>query len=255
VLRSQHRELGMIAFKTADVADDTGGTPARREIGVALRTVCIAGGGQPNCSPMIGVAGSARRRERLRCVMDGAVMARETFLIADLFIEKTPRGGVAGGTPLRENGVRGGQASGRVNATVATNAIPGNPEDGEGQRCDRKPQSPAPQRARPLEIVEIDALREFLGCTCSRQEFRSLAALEVGQASACRFFAAMGTKTRQAEACPTQAAECFKTFLRRHFNISAPSRHGSRPAEVTRAKEGCAAAASRAARRAIGSAA
>src|SRR3984957_18358303 len=88
VLRSQHRELGMIAFKTADVADDTGGTPARGEIGVALRTVCIAGGGQPNCSPMIGVAGSARRRERLRCVMDGAVMARETFLIADLFIEK-----------------------------------------------------------------------------------------------------------------------------------------------------------------------
>jgi hypothetical protein len=26
------------------------------------------------------------------------------------------------------------------------------------------------QRARPLEIVEIDALRELLGCSCSRQE-------------------------------------------------------------------------------------
>jgi hypothetical protein len=34
-------------------------------------------------------------------------MAREAFLIADLFIEKTQRGGVAGGAPRRENSVRG----------------------------------------------------------------------------------------------------------------------------------------------------
>ena len=97
----------MIAFKTVDVTDKIGGTPACREVRVTLRTIRIACGGKPNRSPMIGVAGSARGRERLRCVMHGAVMAREALLIDDFFVIKTQGGHVAGGTLLGENRVRG----------------------------------------------------------------------------------------------------------------------------------------------------
>jgi hypothetical protein len=169
-LGSQRREFGMIAFKTADVSDNTSRTPARREVRVTLRTICIACGGKPNRSPMIGVAGCARGRERLRFVMQGAVMARETFLIDYFLVVKTQIGQMAGGALPGENRVCGGQASGGVHAAVAANAIPGDPQDGERQCRNGKQKSPAAQRARPLEIVEIDALRELLGCACSRQE-------------------------------------------------------------------------------------
>ena len=56
---SQRGKFRMIAFKTADVADETGGVPARHEVRVALRAVRVARGGQSNRSPVIGVAGSA----------------------------------------------------------------------------------------------------------------------------------------------------------------------------------------------------
>lgn len=174
-LRSQHGKFRVVAFKAAYVANKTGGTPARREVRVTLRTIRVARSGKSNRSTMIGVAGSARGRECLRCVMQGPVMAREAFLVVDHFAVKTKVGHVAGGTLLRENRVRGGQASGGVHAAVAANRIPRDPQDGQRRRRNGKQKSPAAQRARPLEIVEIDALREFLGCACSRQEPGSFA--------------------------------------------------------------------------------
>ena len=176
-LGSQCGEFGMIAFKTADVSRKTGGTAACREVRVTLRAICVARGGKPNRSPMIGVARSARRRERLRCVMQGAVMARKALLVDDLCVVETQGGQVARGTLLRENRVRGRQASGGVHSAVAANAIPRNPQDGERRRRNGKQKSPAAQRTGSLEIIEIDALREFLGCACSRQEYLSLAVL------------------------------------------------------------------------------
>jgi hypothetical protein len=56
---------------------------------------------------MIGMAGNARGRERLRCVMQGAVMARDALLVEDLFVVKTQIGCVAGGALLGENCVSG----------------------------------------------------------------------------------------------------------------------------------------------------
>src|ERR1700694_4202949 len=124
----------MIAFKTADVANKARGTPARREIRVTLRAVRVARGGKSNRSAMIGVAGSARGRERLSYVMQGAVMTRETLLVDDLCVVKTQVGQMAGRALLCENGVRGGQTSGGVHAAVAANAIPRDPHDGERRR-------------------------------------------------------------------------------------------------------------------------
>jgi hypothetical protein len=106
-LGSQCGEFGMVAFKTADVADNIGGTPTRREVRVTLRAIRVARSGKSNRSPMIGVAGSARGYERLRYVMQGAVVAREALLVDYLFVVKTQGGRVAGGALLGEDCVRG----------------------------------------------------------------------------------------------------------------------------------------------------
>src|SRR5579863_8876162 len=94
-LRSQHGKFRVVAFKAAYVASKTGGTCARREVRVTLRTVRVARSGKSNRSPMIGVAGSARGRERLSGVMQRPVMAREAFLVVDRFAVKTKVGHVA----------------------------------------------------------------------------------------------------------------------------------------------------------------
>jgi hypothetical protein len=120
---------------------------------------------------MIGVAGSARGREYLPGLMDGTIMAHKAFLVGDLFVEKTKAGYVAGGAALGKNGVRGGQGPGGVNAAVAAKRMPRDPQQSERHSRNRKHKSPAVQRARPLKIIEVNALRELLGCACSRQEF------------------------------------------------------------------------------------
>jgi hypothetical protein len=137
-LGSQRREFGVIIFKASYVADKIGGISARREIRMTLRAICVARGGQANRSPMIGVAGSACRRERLRRVMQGAVMAGEALLVDDLGVVKTQVGQVACGTLPGENRVRGGQVSGGVHAAVVAYAIPRDPQNGERRRRNRK---------------------------------------------------------------------------------------------------------------------
>lgn len=132
--RPQHDEFGMIAFKTIDVADKTSGASARRKVRVALRAVRVTRRGQPNRSPMIGVAGGARGRELLRRVMQGTVMARDALLVDDFGVVKTQVGEMAGRALLGENGVRGGQISRGVHTAVAANAVPRDPQDGE-RRC------------------------------------------------------------------------------------------------------------------------
>src|SRR5579863_1381276 len=118
---------------------------------------------------MIGVAGSARGSEGLRCVMNRPVMAREALLIAYFFVEKSHRGRMASGALLGENRVRGRQGPGGIYSAVLANSIPRDPQDGERQGRDGNQKSPVAQRAWPLEIIEVDALREFFGCACSRQ--------------------------------------------------------------------------------------
>ena len=98
-------------------------------------------------------------------------MASQALLIDDLLVVKTEVGKMAGGTLPGEDRVRGGQASGGVHAAVAANGVPRDPQDRERRRGNGEQKPPVAQRARSLEIVEIDALRELLGSACSRQEF------------------------------------------------------------------------------------
>ena len=138
-LGSQHCKFGMIAFKTSDITDKTRGTYARHEVRVTLRAVRVARGGQPNRSSMLRVTGSASGHELLRCVMQGAVMAREALLVDDIGVVKTQVGQMAGRALLSKHCVRSGQISGGVYAAVAAYAIPRDPQDGQRRRRNAKP--------------------------------------------------------------------------------------------------------------------
>ena len=66
-----------------------------------------------------------------------------------------------------EDGVRRGHAAAAVYVSIFVERVPENPQYGQHRRDQTQPEFSALQRSRPLEIVEIDALREFLGGACS----------------------------------------------------------------------------------------
>jgi hypothetical protein len=137
---------------------------------MALRAICVAGRGKPNRSSMIGVAGSAGGREFLRCMVNRTVMAGQTFPVSDFFAEKSHLCDVASGTLLREHGVRRRQGSRRIDSAISSYAIPRKPEDRKRRQRHRENELPVAERAGSLEILEVDSLREFLGCACSWHE-------------------------------------------------------------------------------------
>ncbi len=255
---SQHIEFRMFALKASDIFYESSGAPACREICMAPSAIVIAGVGQTDRSAMIGVAGSACGRESLRDVMHGAVMAREALLIDDFGVIKTQVGDVASGTLLRQNGVRARQASRGVHAAVAARGIPRDAQDRDRGGCDREQESPAAQRARSFEVFEINSLREFFGCACSWQESRSSAYLNRPRPCGGR----SSTGTLPVRFCEPHVRCPIRQRLRKPHRQSAcatrsaaRSPHGRRQAKSTQAKVECAAAASRAAKRASGFAA
>jgi hypothetical protein len=66
-----------------------------------------------------------------------------------------------------EHSVRRGHAAAAVDPRIFVERVPGNPQYGQDRREKTQPELGALQWSRPLEIVEIDALREFFGGACS----------------------------------------------------------------------------------------
>src|SRR5216683_2681285 len=165
---SERGKFWMVTFETIDVAHKVRRTVARGQIRMALRARSVAGSGQANRTSMIGMAGGTGGREHLRRVMNRSVVAREAFLIGDLLAEKACLRDVAGGALSGQHGVRGGQASRRVHSAVASYAIPSKPQHREGQENHRDQKSPTAQRTGSLEILQVDSLRQLLGCARSR---------------------------------------------------------------------------------------
>ena len=64
---------------------------------------------------------------------------------------------------LFEDGVRRGHAATAVYARIFVERVPGNPDYRQDRYEKAQPELGAFQRSRSLEIVEIDALREFFG--------------------------------------------------------------------------------------------
>ena len=148
--------------------------------------------------------------------MGGAVVAVEAGVVDGFRGKCTSDLQVAGGTFFFENGMRFGELATTVNAGVFEKSASGDPEERKQRKQEAEPEFRALQQRRPLEIVQVDALREFFCCSSSRHSF-TLSGAE-------------GSLT-----------------TRHFFNIAAQSPRESRRAKSVRAKAECAAAASRAA--------
>src|SRR5205807_1781743 len=58
---------------------------------------------------------------------------------------------------------------------VARNAAADDPQKREKRHEEAEPEFRALERRRPLEVMEVDALRELLGCPCSCHSLATLA--------------------------------------------------------------------------------
>jgi len=108
---------------------------------------------------MLGVARGALRGAHPASVVDRAVMTRETSLILDLGREARGLLDVTRRALRFEDGVRRGHAAAAVDPRIFVERVPENPHYRQGRREKTQPELGAFQRSRPLEIVEIDALR------------------------------------------------------------------------------------------------
>jgi hypothetical protein len=134
---------------------------------MALRATRVADGGEANRSPVVGVAGCTGRSKRLRRLVNRSVMAGQAFLVRNFLAEKSNLGDVAGHALFGQDCVRWGQSASRIDAPVGANGVPPNPDNRERRQRQRKQKSPSPQRTSPLEILEVNSLREFFGCARS----------------------------------------------------------------------------------------
>jgi hypothetical protein len=134
---------------------------------MALRAVLVAGCGEANCSTVVGVAGRTGRSKCLRHLVNCTVMASQTFLVGNFLAEKSGLRDVAGRALAGQHGVRRRERAGGIDAPVSTDGVPRQPDNRERGQRQRKQKFPSSQRASPLEILEVNSLRELFGCARS----------------------------------------------------------------------------------------
>src|SRR5712692_4276901 len=161
---TQRGELRMAALEASDVKCVVRSAGACPQVAVAFSASLIAGGGDILAAAVFRVARFAGRSRRLRGVVYGPVVAGEASVVGSLRRKCASLLRVTGSAFFFEDGVRFREVAAAVNARVFENGAFGNPEEREQGKQEAEPEFGALERRRPLEIVEVDALREFLRC-------------------------------------------------------------------------------------------
>jgi len=99
--------------------------------------------------------------------MDWSVVAREAGGVGGFRRESAGLLEVTGGAFFFEDGVGGAHAAAGVNARVFRGGAPGDPDQGDDREQQSEPELGTLIQRRPFEIVEVDALGEFLCCACA----------------------------------------------------------------------------------------
>ena len=152
VAQAHCREIGMSVVEGCDV---------RREVSMALGAGRSARRGQSKCTLMLDVARGARRRKTLFRLVDGSVMAGQARRLRDPCSKA--RRHMARRTIVGEDGVAFRQRSGVERTLLSGEARPSEPRYAEPGGDDRQQALPARDGIHPLEVVQVDALRELLG--------------------------------------------------------------------------------------------
>jgi hypothetical protein len=151
----------MSLLETANVIRDTVPAERRVQISMTFGASLIARGGNIDSAAMLTVANCACDGFCCASVVIGAVVAGEASRVCDVSGELASLPQVADRAFFFEDSVRPRESAAAVNPRVFKNAALGDPDERKQRQQDAEPQFGALQRRRPLEIVEVDTLREF----------------------------------------------------------------------------------------------
>jgi hypothetical protein len=161
---AQDREFRVAAIETRDVCRE----PRRRARGVkvrvALRTSDVRGDGKPQVAAMLDVARSADGCKGLIGVMQRSVVASAARLVGRLGTERIHLFQVARTALRREHSVCGGHFAAAIDAIVASERAPTQPQQRNRRNGYGKYGAQTPEGMRMLEIIQVDALRQFFCC-------------------------------------------------------------------------------------------
>jgi hypothetical protein len=171
-ISTRRRKLRMSILETLDLCRVPRRTTRALQVAVARRAALIARRNQIHASPMFRVASRTTKRGALRRVMHRRVVASQTSRITDLCRKHARRLHVARRTLRRQHRVRLAHPPARIHARVPRESVPRNPNHGQRRQPHTQPELRALQPSRPLEIIQVDPLRQFLSCSCSRHASR-----------------------------------------------------------------------------------
>ena len=139
------------------------------QVRMTLGTGGVCRGLQQHGAFVLDVAGCAFWSEGLIGMMQRCVMTSEASFVSDVGGECSRLGYVTESALLREYGMRVREWSGRVHFLAALRALRDEPRQCNCGNRDRQPETPSPKRVRAREVLQINALGEFLGCSRASQ--------------------------------------------------------------------------------------
>ena len=167
---SESSKLRVPVFEAANVRCVVRASPIRAKIRMACRARLIAGRGDVDAPPVVGMAFRASHlfsSNDAHRVVNRPIVTAKASAVGSFRRKYSRRLQVTSGAFFLENRVRFGQAPAAVNAPIFEKRPCANPHQREQRQQQAKPKFRPLQRRRSLEIVEIDALREFFGCACT----------------------------------------------------------------------------------------
>ena len=127
----------MAGIESVDIPRVTYRGACGAKIGVALRATSVAGRGQPQAAAMLSMTRCAVGGKQLVRVVNGAVVASLASLVARFGAENARLFYVTRAALLGEYGMAHGQLPAAVDAVVAGQPVPGQPDDRERGHTDR----------------------------------------------------------------------------------------------------------------------
>ena len=170
---AQRRKFRMPVFKTCNMRSKSSRASAFLQIRVTLRATLVPRRNDIHSSAMLRVARRATKCFGLRGVMHRPIVARQTSRIAGLRGKRALPLQVARRALSLQHRVRRAHPPARVHPRIARETVPPDPHQSNRRHANAQPKPRALQRRRPLEVIQVDPLRQLLGCSCSRHSFTS----------------------------------------------------------------------------------
>ena len=156
--RTQTGKFRMRLVKAADGSSVVRLAVASPQVGVTLSAGCIRRGMQERRALVLDVAGRAFGSERLIGVMDGRIVAREAGFVGHLRGEGSSLSDVTKRALSREYCMSIGELAARIYFLAALRALRDKPGQCNHGNRDGEPETPAPERMRTREILQVNAL-------------------------------------------------------------------------------------------------